>query len=373
MARTTVLTTDNLRKQAWEEGLFRDTLVSSFFMSRFAMGGISNLEKGLTEGKLETTPNDILHVKTDLGAKGRTKTRNGDKMTFGLLPRIDPKVNAGVISGQTLKGKEVSLSTYNFSVELERYRQAVSGGGVMDWNRAAWDVPAESRASLEAWGRDKMELLCFQKLESAPSNIFYSADTAVPASTLKTSTLATAKTALVAAASKMTPKFLSFLKTWAKTGGGRAAAGQMPLRPVMVDGKPYYVVLTHPDAMYDWKMDSTYNQAMREAEVRGKDNPLFTGASFVWDGLIIHEHEYVTVGTDAGGGTVPWTYAHVLGAQALVVAFGERPSIVEDTEDYEEDLFYAWRMTMKVDKPVFNSKDYGSITSVVARTNVSGT
>lgn len=372
MARTTITTSDALRKQAWEEELYRDIIVDTFFINKFGGSAVGNLIKGMSEGKLESSPNDVLHIKTDLGAQGRTKTRNGDKLTFGIVPRLDPQTNAGVTSGQTLKGKEIALSWYSDSIELERYRQAVSGGGVMDWSRASFDMPKEARAALQAWGAEKMELNCFDALVSSPSSIFYKTSDTGPAVS-KTATLATAKTALVAADSKLTPDYLSYLKTWARTGGARAN-GQIPLKPIMIGGKPHYIYITHPDALFDWRTDANVQQAMREAEVRGKENPLFAGASYVWDGIIIHEHEFVTKGTDAGaGGNVAYCYGHLLGAQSLIVGFGERPSIVEETEDYEEDLFYAYRMTMKVKKPTFNSKDYGSIAVLTSRTNVSGT
>lgn len=368
MARSSMPTTDALRMQAWEEDLFRDTAVNSYFLSKFA-GEATNsfVEKG---EQFENAPNELMHVRTDMGAKGRTKTTKGDKMTFGLVPRIDPKTNQGVTSGQTLKGKEVALTQYSYDLELERYRQAVSAGGHMDWARSAYDMPKESRMALQTWGSEKMDLLCFQALEDAPTEIFYKTSDTGP-TIAKTGTLATAKAALVADDSKITPAFLDWMKTWCRTGGGRAG-GKIPPRPIMIDGKPYYVFLTHPDANFDWGNDSTAMQAQREAEVRGKENPIFSGADYIWKGMVIHTHEFVTTGTDGGGASVPWTYGHVLGAQSLCVGFGERPSIVEETEDYEEDLFFAWRMTMKVDTPEFNNKRYGSVSTVISRTNISG-
>ena len=370
MARSQMTTDDALRMQAWEEELFRDTAVNSYFLSKFASEATNGfVEKGEA---YESVPNDIVHVKTDLGAKGRTRTKKGDKVTFGLVPRIDPKTNQGVTSGQTLKGKEVALAQYDYDLELERYRQAVSAGGHMDWARASFDMPKEARNALETWGSEKMDLNCFEALEDSPTEIFYKTsddfETTPPS---KTTSLATAKAALSADDSKITPAFLHLLKTWCRTGGARSG-GKIPPRPIMVDGKRYYVFLTHPDVEFDFGNDSTNMQAQREAEVRGKDNPLFSGATAVWKGMIIHTHEYVTTGEDGGGASVPWAYGHVLGAQSLAVAFGERPSIVEETEDYEEDLFYAWRMTMKVGAPEFNSKRYGSVSTVISRTNISG-
>lgn len=363
MARTTMTTSDNLRKEAWEEVLYRDTAKESYFMSRFGGEGLSKLEKGMG---MNTTPNDVIHIKTNLEAKGATKNRKGDIITFGLVPRIDPATYPGVTSGQTLKGKEVPLSWYDFDLTLARYRQAISAGQPMDWHRASFSIPEEARTALKNWGVEKIDLLCFTALGTSPTKIFYKTSSGVTSTT----TAATAKTALTAADSKITPAMVSWIKTWAMTGGART---QIPIRPIRVNGKNYYVLLTHPDCIYDWTQDSTVQQAYREAQERGNENPLFNGASYIWDNVVIHAHENIAVAADAGSGTdVPWAKSFLLGAQALCWAWGERPSIVEDTEDYQEDLFNAWRMTATVEKPVFNSIDYGSVCIYLSRSNVSG-
>ena len=364
MAQTSIATSDNLRKEQWEEMLYRDTLVESFFMGRFAGYSVQNLLKGMP---FESTPNDILHIKTTLEAKGKTKTREGDKITFGLIPRISPTTHPGVTSGQTLKGKEVSLSWYNFNLELERYRQAVSAGTPIDWHRAAFAMAPEARTALQNWGIERLDRLSIDALDVVTnSKIFYKTSSG----TTSTDTWATATAALTTANGKLTPAMVSFIGAWCKTGGGRT---RIPLRPVYVAGKPYYVWVVHPDVLYDWKQDSTVFQAWREAQARGDENPIFHGASYIWDNNVIHEYENISVGTDAGSGSdVPYAKCHVLGAQSLCWAWGERPSMVEDTDDYEEELYYAWRMTGKAGKPNFNSQDYGSVMVALARTNVAG-
>lgn len=363
MGQTAITASDNLRKQAWEEKLFRDTLVESYFMTRFGGQGFQNLQKGMP---FSSTPNDLIHIKTNLEAKGRTKTRKGDKITFGLVPRIDPDTHPGVVSGQTLKNKEIVLSWYDFSLELERYRQAVSAGTPIDWHRASFAMALEARTALLNWGVEKMDLNCIDALDSSPTKIFYKTSSGV----VTTTTHATAKSALTIANGKLTPQMVSFIATWAKTGGGRS---YIPLRPIYVKGRPYFVILVHSDVIYDWKQDSTVFQAWREAKERGDENPIFQGASYIWDNCVIHEYENISIGTNAGSGSdVPYAQCYIMGAQALSWAWGERPSMVEETRDFEEELYYAWRMTAKVGKPVFNSKDYGSLCFLVSRTNVSG-
>jgi N4-gp56 family major capsid protein len=229
-----------------------------------------------------------------------------------------------------------------------------------------FSMPEAGRASLKNWGVEKMETLAFTALGASPTKIFYKTSSGVTS----TATAATAKAALTVADSKLTPAMVSWIKAWAMTGGART---QIPLRPVKIDGRNYFVMLVHPDVVYDWKQDSTVAQAWREAEIRGKENPIFKGASYIWDGVVIHESEYISIATDAGSGSnVPWAKCFFLGCQALVWAWGERPSIVEEDEDYGEDLFAAWRITAKVEKPVFNSVDYGSVCVYLSRSNVAG-
>lgn len=365
MARTQITTSSHERKEVWEEKLFRDTMVTSYFIKNFAGKAAANVMTGMD---FESSANDIVQVKTNLAAKGKKSTRKGDKINFFLVPRIDPATNAGVTSGQTLKGREIALQSYEFEMELERYRQAVSAGSTMDWQRSAWNIPTEARSALLTWGVEKVDLLAFEALDSTATSTFYTTSSG----TTRAAAFATGKAALTAADSKLTPKMVSFIKTWCMTGGARAGT-QVPLRPVMIGGKKYYVLLVHPDVLYDWKNDSTVMQAHREARERSEENPIFSGASYIWDGVVIHEHENVTIGTDAGAGSnVPFARCHLLGAQSLCLAVGERPSLVEDTEDFGEDHFLAWGMTMKMGKPQFNSKDYGSVTLAVSRTNVSG-
>lgn len=363
MARTQITSSSNDRKVSFEEMLFRDTVKASFFGSVLGGDAYEKLNKG---EDFASSPDDVLYIKTDLGAKGKTKTRNGDKVTFYVLPQADVDTYPGVTSGQTLKGKEMSMTTGYQELELERYRQGVSAGGPMDWARATWNVPEEAKTYLKNWGVSKFDRLCFDALDASPTKLIYSSSGTITGTT----TEATAK-AGITDTDKITPAFVSAARTWAKTGGGRT---QMPIRPVPYKGKNYYVMLVYPDCLYDWKQDSTVQQAYREAMERGRDNPLFSAASYVWDDVIIIESEWVTVGTDGGGASVPYAKCHLLGAQALQAAFGERPSLVEDSEDYEEDWFYAWRMTFKVQKTKFSdtSKDYGALCLYVARSNIAG-
>lgn len=328
MAKTVFTTSNALTKKAWETKLFRDALKEAYF-SRF-MG---------------TDANSLCQVKTDL-------TRDkGDKITFGIRMRL---TGTGVTSGQTLEGAEESLVTYDHSVTLEQYRHGVRDNGALDRQRAMFSIDEESRSALLGWGGEKVDQLSFDAIVASPTKTFWGG-----AATATTDILAT---------DKITPALISKVRVWCFGGGSRV---QTPLRPVRVGGKSYFIMLVHPDVMYDLKQDSTFAQAVREARERGKDNPLFTGAAAIWDGVVIHEHENVPIVTTWGvGGNVAGAKCVFMGAQSLVWAWGKRPSVVAKNFDYENEHGYAWGFIAGVNKPKFNSLDYGSVAVYVARTAI---
>jgi N4-gp56 family major capsid protein len=335
MGKTTFSTSDALTKKLWDEKLFRDTVKESYF-SRF-MG----------EGSIVTVKNEL------------TKSK-GDEITFGIRMRLS---GAGVTDGQILEGAEESLTTYSDKVTLHQYRHAVRDNGALDRQRAMFSIDEESRSALADWGTEKIDQLAFDAILDSPTLIFYKTS----AGSLSTATASTAKTALTAADGKLTPAMVSYMKAYAKTGGGRT---YVPLRPVKVNGKEHYVLLVHPDALYDLKIDPTYQQYLREAEVRGSENPLFKGSVAIIDGVVIHEHENCTIANDGGSGSVAWSKGVFMGQQALMWAWGQRVETVQKNFDYENEHGYAWGIIAGTNKPVFNSLDYGSFGVYLARTDI---
>ena len=344
MALTTFATNDNETKKVWDEKLFRDVEKALYF-KKF-MG---------------SSAESIVHVKSQF------EKEQGDRVRFALRMRL---AGAGQTGSTVLEDNEEALSTHTCDLTLEQYRHAVRFRRGIDEQRAMFKIDPEARDAIKTWGEEKVDQLCFDALfDSTPSKVFYRDGTT--GATSSTTTAATAKSALRAANSKISTNFISAVRTWAKTGGTRSG-DQTPLRPIRVEGQDHYILLAHPDALYDLKIDSTYQSFVREAAERGKSNPLFTGAVAVIDGVVIHEHENCPIGTDGGAGAEAWSQAALLGAQSLVFAWGRKPRTIMKDFDYENQVGYAWDMVMGVTRPEFNSKDYGSMRMYLARTNVSG-
>ena len=337
MAKYGLATSDANVKKLYDENLFRDVIKEPFFSKLMSDDGTG-----------------IVHVKEDLSGK------KGDQLYYPLRMRL---AGAGVSGNQKLEGNEEALRDYQDSVSLERYRHGVRDDGDLTRQRAVYDVDEEAELAIRDWGTEKIDSLCFTALEATPTRVVYLDSSAAFA---VHSTAATALAALHATNSKITLDFLSKMKTWAKTGGAR---GIIPIKPIMVDGKPHYGLLVHPDVTCDLKLTSEYKSAMRDAETRGKDNPLFTGATAIYDSVIVYEHENVSIGTN--GSSVPYCKATLLGRQSLLWAWGRRPKVVYKEFDYDEEHGWAWTLTCGVKKPKFNSLDYGSIGVYLARAKTS--
>ena len=62
-----------------------------------------------------------------------------------------------------------------------------------------------------------------------------------------------------------------------------------PIRPIYIDGQAHYVMLVDRLQLKALRACTDWKAAAQYAAVRGKDNPLFSGAAGVWDNVIIQE------------------------------------------------------------------------------------
>lgn len=341
MAYTTIDTTNALTVKAWSEKLYRDAVKESYW-SKFMGDG----------------DNNAMQTKSELDKK------IGDKITFGLRAKLQ---GAGVTSGQRLKGNEEALNFYDSYVTIEQYRHAVKNQGEIDERRTRFNLKSEAKAALTDWGSEKIDSLCFKAALASPTKILYRA--AADGAFSGTSSAATAKAAMHATNGVISTGFISALRTWAVSSNNNT---RIPIRPIKVDGSNYHVLLVSPNVMHALKNDSTFQTAQREAQDRGKDNPLFKNATAIWGNVVVHEHENIPEYTDGGGASVRYATGLLFGAQALIYARGEPEKIVAESDDYENEYAIKWGVVMGVKKPTFNSADYGSVGVYIACADITG-
>ena len=113
------------------------------------------------------------------------------------------------------------------------------------------------------------------------------------------------------------------------------------MKPVYVKemDQEWYVVFVNPQSWRDLTEDNPTTNVLtlanRDARIRGVDNPLFTGDSLVWDGMIIREIPEIgaiDVSGSAGARIAP---VYLCGAQAVGLAWAQRTKSTTDTDDYE--------------------------------------
>jgi N4-gp56 family major capsid protein len=358
MATTTV--PSGMTVQQWDEKYFTEYLNQNFFKP--FMG---------------TKSSSMIQVKESL-------TKNpGDTVTFQLINRLtgDAKDSSTELEGAeedlSLRTHAVTIREYAHAVRFRKFEAQKTGidlrqahkDSLLDWNMeldrdliidalgsingTVYSSAAE--ADKDAWLADNADRVLFGAAKSNNSSNDHSA------SLLNIDTTA----------DKLTPDALSLMKRMAKTATPR-------IRPIRakgeIAGSDHYVVFAPTECIRDLAANSTFTQANREARQRGVDNPLFSGADFIWDNLYIYEIEDIPSLGAVGASSAVVRPVYLCGAQALGTAWAMRPKTVDEEFDYGRSVGIAIKQWYKVEKLRFGSgsgdtddlQDHGVVTGYFA-------
>src|SRR3990167_2710225 len=351
-----------LTPQLWDAEFFRDYVRASRF-KRY-MG---------------TDEASIIQLKEDLTKK------KGDRVTFALVNEL---TGAGVTGNTTLKGNEERLNSRSHAVTVDVLRHAVV---VDDWDiqKSVIDLRNACKTQLREWSQKQLRDGIITGLGQIDGVAFNSA-TVAQRNTWATNNqdrllygLTTANyTAVFAtgiqslsAGEQLTPNVLSLMKRMAQ-------AASPKIKPVYVKemDQEWYVAYIGPRAWRDLTEDNPTTNVLtlanRDARVRGVDNPLFTGDSLVWDGMILREIPEIapeTVQSGSAGAAIEPVY--LCGAQAVGLAWAQRTKSTTDTDDYEFLHGVGIQEIRRVEKLRFGTatdsdtgtlKDHGIVTAFVS-------
>lgn len=362
---------DANRQEVWAKELFADVIDGLYFNESGLMG---------------EDDNNIIYVKSDLMKEA------GDTVTVPLTAKL---TGNGVDGDDELEGNEEAIASYSDSILIDQKRFGVRLKGKLDERKVAYSMRKDAKEKLTIRLQEFIERQVFLKLAGVRNTnindvagdvvgtgaLWSNSPTVIPAADENAGVgnryicANSGGTDSLAATDLMTPTLISRAKI-------KARLSKPKIRPLRIDGRDHYVMWIHPWQAYDLKNNAQFAQAMREAEVRGKENPIFTGALGVWDGVIIYEHEYVPfldVSVTAndnfagdGGGTataVDCFRALLCGRQALAFAKCQSDNgWVEETFDYKNKVGFATSLIGGIDKVMFNSKEYGVIAVDTAAT-----
>lgn len=353
MALTTYGRTDALTVNLWARKLAREALKETFIY-RF----------------IGTTAASLIMLQTDL-SKGP-----GDKVTYGLRVQL---IGDGVSENQVLEGNEEALTTYADSLLINELMHAVRvrNKGTIDAQRVTFDMRSEARDGLKDWFANRFDQcfanhVCGYTAETRPLYLGNNAAVAPSSGTApQTRILRGGGVANDQSCSAVGQQFDLTLLDKAK----EIALTTSPLiRPLRIAGGEYYVCFLHPSQVTTVRTSTSSGQWLdiQRAAMQGgmiTQNPIFTGALGVYNGVILYEWARLTQGQNSGTGVAVANTRRAVfaGAQAAMIGFGQRYtgqsrfSWVEKTFDYERELGVSGKTVWGMKKTVFNALDFGSI------------
>ena len=250
---------DNSIPEFWSERLFDDGIRKAFWGSRF-------------EGK-EGSSKPII-TKDDF-TKGP-----GDKLHFQVMSQL---ISSGVTGESGLQGNEDKLSMSQFDLTVDWIRNAVSFTENLE-RRVNFSIVSVARQRLSDWvARYIDEGLDVQLITTESPDTVYAGDATTEASLGDNDTFGTEEIDRI----KLALQRKGAIPVSVKTKNGEEL-------------DTYGIAISEVDE-YWLKGDSVWQQAQRDAGIRGEDNRIFTGALGIYNGCIIYVRRSVKSGYNIQG------------------------------------------------------------------------
>jgi len=288
MASTSIATSHGLTVEQWNADLFRLYQEQTFFGKFKGVGGKS-----------------IVSVKRDLTKQA------GDAVTFGFSNTI--RGTSGVTGNTPLEGEASGTytvnneaMTYNYQrVAIDQLRQSIKIAGLMDEKRVAFNMRNDAKNQLTDW-------------------LAYNEDQAIFTAI---NTCDTVLTGFVTGTGLTYDAIVDMKKEAMFPSDDNIATDKKTrkVQPVKIEGgEEYFILGVNPSDAAAFRKSDDFKTFNQYAADRGMSNPIFTGALGVFNGVIVHEHSSVAVGAPV-----------LMGANAVLLAYGQEIMYGEDTFDYD--------------------------------------
>lgn len=308
-----------------------------------------------------TSSNSLIQVFDD------TQKGPGDRIRVPLRVQLSGR---GVGEGETLEGNEEALTTYFDDLLINEARHAVRVKTLIDAQRIPFSAREEARLGLQDWYADRIDTWFANQLagNTAETDLLFVGQNAAtaPSSATGNRRIIYADDTHDSEASLTNTSTQRFSLTMLDRAVNIAKTSSPLIRPITVGNQKYYVCFLHPDQVRDLRTktnDGDWLDIQKQALAGGaiEENPIFTGALGVYNGVVLHEWTRLPVApTNANV-----RRAVFAGAQACAKAYGrgysEKPKYVEDYFDYESEFGVGLTTICGVKKTVFNSIDFGTI------------
>lgn len=279
-----------------------------------------------------------------------TRTEKGEQVLMQLVADL---VGDGVIGDNEREGNEEALQSYSQLLNIDQITHSVRNKGKLADQKTVINFRETGKDKLSYWLANRVDQLVFltlsgisyafqnngaPRVDSRFPGLAFAADVKPP--TAKRSLMWDGTSLQVSATGSITsgyvPKYTMIVDLV-------AYAKEHYVKPLMADGKEYFVILVQPGTLAALKKDPDYQRAVVAVATKsGLDSPWFTGATVTIDGAVIHEHRlvYHNKGAASGskwgsGGLVNGTRTLLCGAQALGMADIGTPDWVEKLFQYD--------------------------------------
>lgn len=366
MARTTILPTDPSAVKVWAGEVALDSKKKTYF-NRFT-GAEGTAMPIVTKTELEKGP--------------------GDEVTTTLIAKI---VGKPVEGNEKLAGRAKKLSSATDKMRIDKHRQAINCGDVMDQKRVNYSIDQQAKDRLSDWLAevcDEQVTMTIAGNRGTGTEIqhYPTGYAGFPNAFLAPDTNhymcfdgSRANAAALTSGDKVGTNVIDKLKL--RTGKQLGGQPNTPIamQPIDVDGQKCFLFLTGPEGMYDLRREvgDAGWLTLEKAKVTqvGAKSPIFTGGKAFYNGVVIDETQTfvkfaATTVSDVDGTAfaVDAMRSMFLGSNAVAVAYGTKTQrdgmrfeLSEDDEDYGEEGIVIVRMIAGWKKCRYNGMDFGSI------------
>lgn len=336
---------------------------------------VEALKKTYIKKFLGKSDSSLVQEVTDL------KKSAGDRVRMQLNQLL---TGEGVQGDAILKGNEESLTFYTDDLQIDQIRHAADAGGRMTQQRTLHDLRTVCMDRLSDWVAQRYDRAFFlqlagytggevtehgEKYDGTKSIYTGNNATLAPSSNRQfwSEAGASGDEDLDSSGDNMSLSLIDDLVVEAKV------ASPM-IKPIRINGGDHYVLFLHPYQVRDLRQDASTAGNwfdIQKAALQGgqvSDNPIFTGALGVYNGVILHESTRVPQGVNSSTGAAISTVRRSIfaGAQAAGMAFGRGDGFgsynwAEELDDYGNQLGVAAGSIYGLKKTRYNGEDFGSM------------
>jgi N4-gp56 family major capsid protein len=325
------------------------------------------LKETMASKFMGTSSNSMIQVFDD------TSKGSGDSIRVPLRVQLSGR---GVGELESLQGNEEALTTYQDTFVINDMAHAVRSKVTIDAQRVPFSVREEGRLGIQDWYADRIDQSLANILtgNTAVSDTLYTGNNSPTAPTTVTGNRRWLIRQQDDETDHTTEASLSTSDTFSLKMLDRAVAiakTSSPLiRPIKVGNQSFYVAFLHPLQVKDLRTNTNtgdwldvQKSAMMGGEV--EENPIFTGALGVYNGVVLHEWTRLPSFVCGASSTLTGYRGVFCGAQAAAMAWGkgyaEEPKYVEEDFDYGRQFGQSVQTIIGAKKLVFNSNDFATI------------